>query len=250
MKLLARLSMPLCLCLWELAVRLSHVPPYLLPGPVAIVAAFAADWRGLLQALGVTLTVMLTALLVSIVVGVGLASLVAASKVARALVHPWAVVLQVTPVVAIAPLLIVWIGDPFAALVMCASVVAFFPIFSATSSGLAAPPPELRDLFRLNGAKVWQEIFWLRLPAALPLFLSGLRISGGLALVGAVVAEFVNSTGGGATGLATRLMESGYRLEVPRMFACLTLLALAGLATNVALGKLESTLLRRFGAIS
>jgi len=153
-------------------------------------------------------------------------------------------------VVAIAPLLIVWIGDPFAALVMCASVVAFFPIFSATSSGLAAPPPELRDLFRLNGAKVWQEIFWLRLPAALPLFLSGLRISGGLALVGAVVAEFVNSTGGGATGLATRLMESGYRLEVPRMFACLTLLALAGLATNVALGKLESTLLRRFGAIS
>jgi len=250
MKLLARFSMPLCLCLWEFAVRLFQVPSYLLPGPVAIIVAFFDDWRGLLAALGVTLSVMLAALLVSIVAGVGLAALVAASKVARALIHPWAVVLQVTPVVAIAPLIIVWIGNPFAALVMCASIVAFFPIFSATSSGLAAPPPELRDLFRLNGAKIWQEIFWLRLPAALPLFLSGLRISGGLALVGAVVAEFVNSTGGGATGLATRLLESGYRLEIPRMFACLALLALAGFGINFALGKLESTLLRRFGSIS
>jgi len=250
MKMLTRLSMPLCLCLWELAVRVWHVPAYLLPGPVAIVTAFAADWRGLLEALGVTLSVMVIALLVSIVVGVGLAALVASSRVARALVQPWAVVLQVTPVVAIAPLLIIWIGNPFGALVLCASVVAFFPIFSATSSGLAAPPPELRDLFRLNGAKVWQEIFWLRLPSAMPLFLSGLRISGGLALVGAVVAEFVNSTGGGATGLATRLLESGYRLEMPRMFACLALLALAGLGINLALGRLESSLLRRFGTIS
>ena len=250
MKMLARLSMPLCLCLWELAVRVFHVPPYLLPGPIAIVEAFVNDWRGLVAALGVTLAVMLVALLVSIVVGVGLAATVAASKVARALIHPWAVVLQVTPVVAIAPLVIIWIGNPFIALVMCASIVAFFPIFSATSSGLAAPPPELLDLFHLNGAKIWQEIFWLRLPAALPLFLSGLRISGGLALVGAVVAEFVNSTGGGATGLATRLLESSYRLEIPRMFACLALLALTGFGINFALGKLESALLRRFGSIT
>jgi NitT/TauT family transport system permease protein len=234
MKMLARLSMPLCLCLWELAVRVFHVPPYLLPGPIAIVEAFVNDWRGLVAALGVTLAVMLVALLVSIVV----------------LIHPWAVVLQVTPVVAIAPLVIIWIGNPFIALVMCASIVAFFPIFSATSSGLAAPPPELLDLFHLNGAKIWQEIFWLRLPAALPLFLSGLRISGGLALVGAVVAEFVNSTGGGATGLATRLLESSYRLEIPRMFACLALLALTGFGINFALGKLESALLRRFGSIT
>ncbi len=250
MKYLAWLSMPICLCLWELAVRIWHVPAYLLPGPVAIVGAFVADWSGLLRSLGVTLAVMMVALLVSVVVGVTLAALVAASKLARALVQPWAVVLQVTPVVAIAPLLIDLIGDPFAALVICASVVAFFPVFSATLAGLSAPPAELLDLFRLNGAKKWQEIFWLRLPAAMPLFLSGLRISGGLALVGAVVAEFVNSTGGGATGLATSLLESGYRLQVPRMFACLALLALAGLAINLALGRLESILLRRFGSIS
>jgi len=250
MKWLARLSMPLCLAIWEAAVRALQVPAYLMPGPIAIIGAFFADWQGLLKALLVTLSVMVTALLVSILVGVCLAALVTASRVARAIVQPWAIVLQVTPVVAIAPLLILWIGNPFAALVLCASVVAFFPIFSATLAGLAAPPPELRDLFRLNGAKIWQEILWLRLPAAMPLFLSGLRISGGLALVGAVVAEFVNSTGGGATGLATRLLESGYRLEVPRMFACLALLALTGLAINFSLGRLEAALLRRYGTVS
>ncbi len=248
MKWLARLSLPVTLVLWEALVRAFQVPVYLVPGPVAIVQAFFADWRGLLAALGVTLGVMLTALLVSVLVGVGLAALVAASGVARALVAPWAVFLQVTPVVAIAPLLILWIGQPFPALVVCATIVAFFPIFSATLSGLSAPPRDLLDLFRLNGAGIWREIWWLRLPAALPLFLSGLRISGGLALVGAVVAEFVSGTGGGATGLATRLLESEYRLEVPRMFACVALLAITGWAINALLGWLQSSLLRRFGA--
>lgn len=244
------LSMPLSLALWEMAVRLLHVPSYLLPGPIAIAQAFAADWPSLLQALGVTLAVMAAALLAAVITGTVLAALVASSKYASALIQPWAVVLQVTPVVAIAPLLIDLIGNPFAALVLCAALVAFFPVYSATLSGLSAPPPQLLDLFRLNGATKWQEIAWLRLPAALPLFLSGLRISGGLSLVGAVVAEFVNGTGGSSTGLATRLLESGYRLEIPRMFACLTLLALTGMAINLSLGKLESTLLRRFGSPS
>ncbi len=250
MKYMAYLSMPLCLLAWEIAVRVLHVPPYLVPGPVAIVVAFAADWQGLLHALGVTVLVMAVALLVSVLVGVALASLVAASRLARALVQPWAVFLQVTPVVAIAPLLIMWIGDPFTALVLCATIVAFFPIFSSTLAGLSAPPRDLRDLFRLAGASMWREILWLRLPAALPMFLAGLRISGGLALVGAVVAEFVNGTGGAETGLATQLLEAQYRLQVPRMFACVLLLALTGFAINFLLGQLQTALLRRFGAIS
>ena len=250
MKYLAAASMPLCLVVWEALVRGLRVPVYLVPGPVAIWGAFWADRGGLLAALGVTLGVMAAALAVAVVAGVGLAALVAASRLARALIQPWAVFVQVTPIVAIAPLLILWIGDPFAALVTCASMVAFFPVFSATLSGLSHPPGELLDLFRLNGAARWQEILWLRLPAALPMFLSGLRISGGLALVGAVVAEFVSGTGGAATGLATRLLEAQYRLEVPRMFACVMLLALAGFAINFLLGQLQTALLRRFGAIS
>jgi NitT/TauT family transport system permease protein len=140
--------------------------------------------------------------------------------------------------VAIAPLIIVLIGDPFASLVVCATIVAFFPVFANTAAGFASTPPELGDLFRLYGGGRWQTLRLLRLPAAIPYFLSGLRISGGLALVGAVVAEFVAGSGGFASGLAYRILEAGYRLEIPRMFAALVLLALAGIAINLGLGAL------------
>ena len=149
--------------------------------------------------------------------------------------------------VAVAPLIIVWVGDPFAAMVVCATVVAFFPVFSNTASGLAATPPELLDLFRLNGATRLQEVFLVRLPASVPYFLSGLRVSGGLALVGAVVAEFVTGSGGVASGLAFRILEAGYRLQTARMFAALALLSAAGLAINLALELLSRVLLRRYG---
>jgi NitT/TauT family transport system permease protein len=158
-------------------------------------------------------------------------------------IKPWAIILQVTPVVAVAPLIVVWVGDPFAAMVVCATIVAFFPVFSNTVAGLEATPPDLVDLFRLNGATIGQEIVLLRLPAALPYFLAGLRVSGGLALVGAVVAEFVTGAGGVASGLAFRILEAGYRLQVARMFACLALLSLAGLAINWALGALSRAVL-------
>ncbi len=193
----------LALILWQAAVQVSGIPPYILPGPVAILRAFMADPALLLGSLLSTLAVTAAALLASCVLGVAMAGLMAASTWARAAILPWAVVLQVTPVVAIAPLIIVWVGDPFASLVVCATIVAFFPVFSNTAAGLAAAPSELVDLFRLNGAGRWQTLWLLRLPAALPLFLAGLRVSGGLALVGAVVAEFVAGSGGFASGLPT-----------------------------------------------
>jgi NitT/TauT family transport system permease protein len=232
------------LCAWQAAVMLTGVPEYLVPGPVAILRAFAADPRLLLGALAATLGVTATALACACVLGVALACIMAASRWARAALGPWAVILQVTPVVAVAPLIVVWVGDPFAAMVVCATIVAFFPVFSATMSGLEATPRDLLDLFRLNGATRRQELLWLRLPAALPYFLSGLRISGGLALVGAVVAEFVTGAGGVASGLAFRLLEASYRLQIPRMFACLALLAAAGLAINAALGALGRAVLK------
>jgi len=234
----------LSLALWEALVRLLDVPPYILPGPVAIAGAFAADPRGLLAALASTLVVTFASLVAACLLGVALAGIMSASRWARAAIQPWAVALQVTPIVAIAPLIIIWVNAPFASLVVCATIVAFFPVFSSTAAGLAATPRELLDLFHLNGAGRWQELRLLRLPAALPFFLAGLRISGGLALVGAVVAEFVAGSGGFASGLAYRILEAGYRLQIPRMFAALVLLSLAGLAINSGLGWVERAWLR------
>lgn len=238
----------LTLCAWEAGARLSGIPAYVLPGPIAIGRAFLADPWMLLASLGSTLAVTAVALVAGCALGVVLAGLMASSRWARAAILPWAVALQVTPIVAVAPLIIVWVGDPFASLVVCATVVAFFPVFSNTSAGLAAAAPELQDLFRLHKAGRWQTLWLLRLPAAVPLFLAGLRVSGGLALVGAVVAEFVAGSGGFASGLAYRILEAGYRLQTARMFAALVLLSVAGIAINAALGALQGWLLRRMGA--
>src|SRR5689334_15211057 len=237
----------LALLVWEAAVRISGVPSYLVPGPVAIIAAFLADPGGLLLSLASTLLVTFAALLTAATLGVVLAVAIASSRLLAAAIQPWAVVLQVTPIVAIAPLIIVWVGDPFASLVVCATIVAFFPVFANTAAGLASARAELVELFRLYGASRFATLRLLQLPAAVPYFLTGLRISGGLALVGAVVAEFVAGSGGFASGLAYRILEAGYRLEVPRMFAALVLLACAGIAINTGLGAFARAALQRRG---
>lgn len=235
----------LALGLWEAAIRVGDVPSYILPGPIAIVGAFAADPVGLLQALASTLFVTFAALLVAAVLSLAMAIAMSASRLAQAAIQPWAVALQVTPLPAIAPLIIIWVGEPFIALVVCATIVAFFPLFANTATGLASAPSELNDLFRLYGASRWRTMALLRLPAALPFFLAGLRISGGLALVGAVVAELVAGSGGFASGLAYRILEASFRLEMPRMFAALVLLAIAGILLNFGLGAFGAAILRR-----
>jgi NitT/TauT family transport system permease protein len=237
----------LALAIWELVVRLFDVPTYLVPGPIAIVSAFLQDPYGLLLSLASTLSVTFAALVASAVMGGAMAIAMSASRLAQAAIQPWAVILQVTPIVAIAPLIIVWVGNPFASLVVCAMIVAFFPVFANTATGLASAPAELTDLFRLYGGSRWSTLTLLRLPAALPHFLGGLRISGGLALVGAVVAEFVAGSGGFASGLAYRILEDGYRLEIPRMFAALVLLSLTGIAINAGLGWFGQWILRARG---
>ena len=235
------------LMLWEAAVRIAQVPSYLVPGPLAIVAAFLADPSGLLSSLASTLLVTFAALFVAALSAWCWRWRSPRAGLLAAAIQPWAVVLQVTPIVAIAPLIIVWVGNPFASLVVCATIVAFFPVFANTVAGLASAPAELADLFRLYGASRLATLWLLRLPAALPYFLAGLRISGGLALVGAVVAEFVAGSGGFASGLAYRILEAGYRLQIPRMFAALVLLSLAGIAINFGLGAFAATVMRRRG---
>jgi NitT/TauT family transport system permease protein len=236
------------LCGWEALVRWREIPPYVLPGPLAVARTLAQDGGSLGVSLLFTLKVTGLALLGSAALGGLLAVLLAQSSWLERSLFPYAVVLQVTPIVSIAPLIIIWVQDAFLALLVCAWIVAFFPVLSNTTLGLRSADPHLVELFRLYGATRWQTLVHLQLPSALPYFLAGLRISGGLALVGAVVAEFVAGTGGAETGLAFRILESGYRLQIPRMFAALLLLALAGVAIHVALSALSQRLLRHWHA--
>src|SRR5487761_2445 len=231
---------------WEAAVRLAGVPPYVLPGPLLIAETLVKDGPSLLGALLVTLRITVAALAVAIVVGGALAILFAQSRLLEMSLFPYAVILQVTPVVAIAPLIIIWVNNVFAALLVCATIVAFFPIVANTTLRLNSADRNLVDLFRLHAASRWQMLWLLRLPSALPLFLAGVRISGGLALIGAVVAEFVAGTGGAETGLASRIIEAGYRLEIPRLFAALFLLSLTGIAIFAVLSWLSRRLLRHW----
>jgi len=220
----------LMLALWEGIVRLQEIPPYILPGPLLIAQTLVSDWSTLSGSLLITLRITFVALLAAVTVGVTLAVLFTQSKWLEKSLFPYAVVLQVTPVVAIAPLIIIWINDVNASLLVCAWLVAFFPILSNTILGLNSADHNLVDLFKLYRANRRQTMLRLRLPSALPYFLGGLKISGGLALIGAVVAEFVAGSGGTASGLAFRILESGYQLRIPRMFAALFLISASGIA--------------------
>ncbi len=231
---------------WEALVAIRGIPPYILPAPSRVAQSLWLDRAILLPALLVTLEITAAALIAASLAGVGLALLFVQSRWVERSLYPYAVVLQVTPVVAIAPLVLIYVTEPFWALLTCAAIVAFFPVLANTTQGLRATDPGLLDLFRLYGAGRWQQVAWLRLPSALPHFLGGLRISGGLALIGAVVAEFAaGSTAGRASGLAYRILEAGYRLNIPRMFAALVLVALAGIAIHLALGALSRVILGR-----
>ena len=236
----------LMLGLWEGAVRALAVPPYILPGPILVAETLVADWSTLLPSLVVTLEITLAALAAAVVVGGLLAVLFSLSRWVELSLFPYAIILQVTPIVAIAPLIIVWANDVDLSLLICAWLVAFFPILSNTILGLRSVDPNLISLFDLYGAGRWRTLLHLRLPAALPYFLGGLRISGGLALIGAVVAEFVAGTGGSASGLAWRILESSYQLKIPRMFAALVLVSATGIAIFLLLTLLSHLLLRHW----
>jgi NitT/TauT family transport system permease protein len=234
------------LVLWEGVVRAAGIAPYILPAPSAIAVSLWVDGPSLLGSLLVTLRITLAALAAAALIGGAIALLFSRSRLLELSLFPYAVILQVTPIVAIAPLIIIWVREPFLALLVCAWIVAFFPIVSNTTLGLNSADRNLLDLFRLYGASKGQTLLYLRVPTALPYFLAGLRISGGLALIGAVVAEFVAGTGGAETGLAFRILEAGYRLAIPRLFAALFLLSLTGILIYLALDFLSRRLLRNW----
>jgi len=233
---------------WEAAVRHWAIPAYLLPAPSRIASTLWAERAGLLPSWWITLRITLSALGLAVVSGVGLASLFALSRTAERALSPFTVVLQVTPVIAVAPLIMIVTDDPPLTVLLCAWIVAFFPVVANTLTGLRSVDPHLRDLFRLHRASRWQTLRWLLVPGALPHFFSGLKVAGGLALIGAVVGEFTAGAAGRDTGLASRILEAMFRTEIPKMFAALSLVLATGVGLHAALGALSRAVLGRWHA--
>jgi len=223
-------TMIAAIALWEWWVRAYDIPHYLVPAPSRIAATLWTDGPSLMVSAWFTVRLTVMALGLAILGGVTLGALFALSRPVEMSLFPFAVILQVTPIVAIAPLILIYVDNVFAALLICAWIVAFFPILSGTVIGLRSADHNLRDLFTLYRATPWQRLRFLLAPSALPYFMASLKVAGGLALIGAVVAEFVAGTTGRNTGLASRIIESSFRNEIPRMFAALVLVSLLGIA--------------------
>jgi NitT/TauT family transport system permease protein len=231
------------LAIWEGACRFWQVPSYLFPTPSAILAALVRDWAVLLRALGTTLLITLQAFAIAVVLGTLIAFVFVQNKAIEASFFPYAVLLQVTPVVAVAPLIIILVKNTALSLTICAAVVAIFPVISNTTIGLHSVDPGLLSYFRMNKASRLDTLLRLRIPSALPFFLAGLRIASGLALIGAVVAEFVAGTGGRSAGLAYQILQAGFQLDIPLMFAALFLIAISGVALYLLMVALNNALL-------
>jgi NitT/TauT family transport system permease protein len=238
--------MVLAIWLWDRICVWNEIPRYILPRPGVVLATLYTDAGLLFSSLLVTLRITFLGLALAVAGGVGLAVLFAQSKWVEMSFFPFAVILQVTPIVAVFPLINIYVDNQTAKLLLCAWIVAFFPILSNTTLGLNSVDRNLIDLFKLNGATRWQELWHLRLPAAMPYFLGGLKIAGGLSLIGAVVAEFVAGSSGQSSGLASRIIEAGYRLNAPRLFAALILISFTGIVIFLALSLVSHLILRRW----
>jgi NitT/TauT family transport system permease protein len=247
---LVRILLPIAvlavgLAAWEIVVQVNHIPPYVLPGPYAVFRTLVGDWPVLWQSLLTTLATTLEGFVAAAIGGIALALLFNQSKWLEYSLFPYAVILQVTPVIAVAPLLLIYLPQ-HTAVIACAWIVGFFPVLSNTTLGLNSVDRNLAGLFQLYGASRLQTLRYLKLPAALPFILGGLRIAGGLSLIGAVVAEIAAGSAGAGSGLAYRIAESGYRLNIPRMFAALLLLSAAGIVIYGLLALTSHLLLRRW----
>ena len=244
--LLPILIMCVAIFMWDRICVWNEIPRYILPRPGEVLATLIED-RGLLfSSLVNTLKITFLSLALAVAGGVGLSVLFTQSKWVEMSFFPFAVVLQVTPIVAIFPLINIYVDNQTTKLLLCAWIVAFFPILSNTTLGLNSVDRNLLDLCKLNGASRWQTLWHLRLPASMPYFLGGLKIAGGLALIGAVVAEFVAGASGQSSGLASRIIEAGYRLNAPRLFAALILISFTGILIFLVLSFISNRILRRW----
>ncbi len=231
---------------WDMFSSSSEIRERIFPRPATVWAQFLEDRALLFGSLLVTLKITVLALAISIVGSVLLAILFTQSRFAELIFFPYAVILQVTPIVSIAPLIFIYVTDPLARVLICAWIVAFFPLLANTTMGLKSTDHNLKDLYQIYGATWWQKLLFLKLPFALPYFLAGLRIAGGLALIGAIVAEYVAGISGSGSGLAFRILEASYRYNYPRMFAALILIALVGVIIFALTSFLSWVILRKW----
>ena len=234
------------LAVWHAIVAINQIPSYILPGPLLVLETLLRDWNPLFHSLLITLRVTGSALLLAVLLGSLLSVLFVQSRLLEAALLPYAVILQVTPLVAIAPLIIIWVDDPFDALVICATVASIFPVIANTTLGLRSVDTGLVDLFRLYGASRTQVLVRLRIPSAAPYFFAGLRVATALALIGAVVAEFVAGTGGTRSGLAYQILQAGLQLKIPRLFAALLLITATGIVLFLSVSWLSRLALHRW----
>lgn len=243
---LPSLVLVLSILAWHFYVTINEVPHYILPGPLRVAQSVVEDWAILWPALVTTARLTLMALAMAVIGGVLLAVAFTQSKWAEMSFFPYAVILQVTPVIAVAPLLQIYVDSAFVAALLCAWIVAFFPILSNTTIGLKSADHNLSDLFSIYGATRIQRLRYLSAPSALPFFLGGLKIAGGLALIGAVVAEFVIGRAGTGLGLASTLLEASYRFNFGRLYAALILISLFGIVIFAAMSLISHLALRKW----
>ncbi len=234
------------LAIWHVLVVINQIPSYIVPGPLLVLETLLHDWESLYHSLLITLQVTGSALLLAVFLGSLLSILFVQSRLLESALLPYAVILQVTPLVAIAPLIIIWVSDPYDALVICATVASIFPVIANTTVGLRSVDTGLLDLFRLYGASRTQILLRLRIPSAAPYFFAGLRVATALALIGAVVAEFVAGTGGTRSGLAYQILQAGLQLKIPRLFAALFLITATGIVLFLVVSWLSRLALRRW----
>ena len=237
----------LLLCAWELTVSFQNIPKYILPAPTNILDSLLINYSDLLRSTFITFRITLFAFIIASLLAIFIAILFSQSKIIELSFYPIAVIFQVTPVVAIAPLILIWVGLDNAefAILILAVIVAFFPVLANTNLGIRSVEKNLSELFSLYEANRLQRLFKLQLPYALPFILTGMKTSIGLALIGSVVAEFVAGSGT-STGLAWRIIEAGNRLDVPKLFAALILLVILGVILFLIMTLLEKILLKRW----
>ena len=231
---------------WELLASTFDVPAYIFPKPSDIANSLTADFPDLLGALWSTLTITLISFALAVFFGSLIAFAFVQSRLIEMSFFPYVILLQVTPIVAIAPLIIILVKQTQIALVLCATIIALFPVISNTIIGLRSVERGHQNLFRMYGASRFQALWHLRIPSALPYFFAGLRISSGLALVGAVVAEFVAGTGGQSAGLAYEILQASFELDIPRMFASLFLIGVAGVVLFLSMSFLSTVFIGRW----
>ena len=237
----------LLLFAWELIVNFQNIPKYILPAPTDIFTSFLLNYSDLLRSTFITFRITFFAFMIASLLAIFIAILFSQSKIIELSLYPIAVIFQVTPVVAIAPLILIWVGLDNAefAILILAIIVAFFPVLANTNLGIRSVEKNLSELFSLYEANRFQRLFKLQLPYALPFILTGMKTSIGLALIGSVVAEFVAGSGT-STGLAWRIIEAGNRLDVPKLFAALILLVVLGVILFLIMSLFEKILLKRW----